>query len=96
MQINPRAYPPPVLAHWGDDILNSAFQGVVSGKGNKNAYVFEAVFRTNNADLITLVEQKKAQYADHVKCNSTRYRVYPSTCIGVVEPNIGFPIAHSN
>ena len=74
MQINPRAYPHPVLAHWGDDVLSSAFQGVVSGRGAKNAYAFDAVFKTNNADLLTLVEQKKAQYAVHVECNSTRYR----------------------
>ncbi len=74
MQINPRAYPHPVLAHWGDDILSSMFQGVVSGKGAKNAYVFEAVFKTNNADLLTLVTQKKATYAVHVECTSTRYR----------------------
>jgi hypothetical protein len=50
------------------------FQGVVSGKGAKNAYVFEAVFKTNNADLIMLVEQNKASYAVHVECTSTRYR----------------------
>jgi hypothetical protein len=74
MQINPRAYPHPVLAHWGDDILNSTFQGVVSGKGAKNSYVFEAVFKTNNADLIELVEQKAAFYAVHLECTSTRYR----------------------
>jgi hypothetical protein len=74
MQINPRAYPHPVLAHWGDDITNSTFQGVVSGKGLKNAYLFDAVFKTNNTDLITLVEQKQAIYAVHVECISTRYR----------------------
>src|ERR1700761_1808486 len=74
MQINPRAYPHPVLAHWGDDIMNSMFQGVVTGKGAKNAYVFEAVFKTNNADLLTVVVRKKAMYAVHVECTSTRYR----------------------
>ena len=74
MQINPRAYPHPVLAHWGDDIIDSTFQGVVTGSGAKNAYIFEAVFKTNNADLLTLVEQKKAMYAVHVECTSTRYR----------------------
>jgi hypothetical protein len=75
MQINPRAYPHPVLSHWGDDITNSAFQGVVSpGKGAKNAYIFEAVFKTSNEDLRKLVEQKKAMYAVHVECTSTRYR----------------------
>src|ERR1017187_706424 len=80
MQVNPRAYPHPVLSHWGDDILNSNFQGVVSGKGVKNAYVFDAVFKTNNTDLLTLVDQKKAMYAVHVECTSTRYRnIFKST-----------------
>src|ERR1035437_10145644 len=74
MQIRPRSYPHPVLSHFGDDILNSVFMPVVSVKGAKNAYVFEAVFKTNNADLLNLIEQNKAQYAVHVECNQTRYR----------------------
>jgi len=74
MQINPRSYPHPVLSHWGDDIVDSAFQGVVSGHGAKHAYVFEAVFKTNNADLLALVEKRQAMYAVHVECTSTRYR----------------------
>jgi hypothetical protein len=43
-------------------------------KGTKNAYVFDAVFETNNADLLTLINQHKAQYAVHIECNQTRYR----------------------
>jgi hypothetical protein len=74
MQINPRAYPHPVLAHWGDDVMNSNFQGVVTCKGAKNAYVLEAVFKTNNADLLALIQRKQAMYAVHVECISTRYR----------------------
>jgi hypothetical protein len=74
MQIKPRAYPHPVLSHFGDDILNSVFMPVVTVKGAKNAYVFDAIFKTNNADLLNLVEEKKAQYAVHVECNQTRYR----------------------
>lgn len=74
MQIKPRSYPHPVLSHFGDDILNSVFMPVVKVKGAKNAYVFEAIFKTNNADLLHLIEQKKAQYAVHVECNQTRYR----------------------
>ena len=74
MQIKPRSYPHPVLSHFGDDILNSVFMPVVKVKGAKNAYVFEAVFKTNNEDLLQMVEQKKAQYAVHVECNQTRYR----------------------
>jgi hypothetical protein len=47
---------------------------VVEVKGNKNAYVFDAVFKTNNADLLQLIEQKKARYAVHIECTQTRYR----------------------
>jgi hypothetical protein len=74
MQIKPRSYPHPVLAHFGDDIVNSIFMPVVTVKGNKTAYAFDAVFKTNNADLLKLVEQKKARYAVHVECTQTRYR----------------------
>lgn len=74
MQVKPRSYPHPVLAHFTDDIANSVFQPVVTVKGNKNAYVFDAVFKTNNADLLQLIEQKKARYAVHVECTQTRYR----------------------
>jgi hypothetical protein len=74
MQIKPRSYPHPVLTHFSDDIVNSIFMPVVEVKGNKNAYVFDAVFKTNNADLLQLIEQKKARYAVHIECTQTRYR----------------------
>jgi hypothetical protein len=74
MQVKPRSYPHPVLSHFGDDIVGSIFQPVVKVKGIANAYEFEAIFKTNNTDLLTLVDQKKAQFAVHVECNQTRYR----------------------
>jgi hypothetical protein len=74
MQIKPRSYPHPVLAHFGDDIVNSTFMPVVTVKANKNAYSFEAIFKTNNADLLQLIAQKKARYAVHIECPQTRYR----------------------
>jgi hypothetical protein len=74
MQIKPRSYPHPVLTHFSDDIVNSIFMPVVEVKGNKNAYVFDAVFKTNNADLLQLIEKKKARYAVHIECTQTRYR----------------------
>ncbi len=74
MQIKPRSYPHPVLAHFTDDIVNSVFQPAVTVKGNKNAYVFDAVFKTNNPDLLQLIAEKKARYAVHVECTQTRYR----------------------
>src|SRR5262245_1990819 len=74
MQIKPRSYPHPVLAHFSDDIVNSVFQPVVTVTGNKNAYSFDAIFKTNNADLLELIKGKKARYAVHVECTQTRYR----------------------
>jgi hypothetical protein len=74
MRIRPRSYPHPVLTHFSDDIVNSIFMPVVEVKGNKNAYVFDAVFKTSNTDLLQLIEQKKAGYAVHVECAQTRYR----------------------
>lgn len=43
-------------------------------KGIKNAYAFDAVFKTNNNGLLQLIEQRKARYAVHVECTQTRYR----------------------
>lgn len=74
MQIKPRSYPHPVLSPFGDDVINSVFQPVVTVKGNKNAYAFDAVFKTNNTDLIALIQQKKARFAVHIECLQTRYR----------------------
>jgi hypothetical protein len=74
MQVKPRSYPHPVLSHFSDDLKGSIFQPVVKVKGIANAYVFEAIFKTNNTDLLRLIDQKKAQYAVHVECNQTRYR----------------------
>ena len=74
MQIKPRSYPHPVLTYFGDDIVNSVFMPVVEVRANKNAYVFDANFKTNNVDLLQLIAQKKARYAVHVECTQTRYR----------------------
>ncbi|MEO7653552.1 MAG: hypothetical protein ABIZ80_24095 [Bryobacteraceae bacterium] len=48
--------------------------GIVIGFVGMRTYAFDAVFKTNNADLIQLVEQKKARYAVHIECLQTRYR----------------------
>src|SRR5579875_258765 len=74
MQIKPRSYPYPVLSHFGDDVINSVFQPVVTVSGSKNSYSFNAIFKTNNSDLLQLVAKKAAKYAVHVECVQTRYR----------------------
>ncbi|MBL8212443.1 MAG: hypothetical protein JNK87_17135 [Bryobacterales bacterium] len=47
---------------------------VVEVGANKNAYSFDARFKTSNTDLLALIEQKKAHYAVHIECAQTRYR----------------------
>src|SRR5580698_2335505 len=74
MQVKPRSYPHPVLSHSGDYVTGSVFQPVVEVRGIANAYEFKATFKTNNEDLLKLIEQKTAQFAVHVECNQTRYR----------------------
>lgn len=74
MQVKPRSYPHPVLSHFGDDVVGSIFQPVVKVEITKNAYALNAVFKTNNEDLVQLVKAKKAFYAVHVECLQTRYR----------------------
>lgn len=74
MQIKPRSYPYPVLSHFGDDVVESVFQPVVTVAGARNAYSFSAIFKTNNSDLLELVAKKAAKYAVHVECVQTRYR----------------------
>ncbi len=71
MQVKPRSYPHPVLSHFGDDIVDSIFMPVVKVKGIANAYEFEAIFKTNNADLLALIVQGKAQFA---RCMSSAIR----------------------
>ncbi len=74
MQVKPRSYPHPVLSHFSDDIVGSVFQPVVTVKGVKNAYVFDATFKTNNVELLQMVKDKTAFNAVHVECVQTRYR----------------------
>ncbi len=81
MVISPRAYPHPVLAsHFCDDVVDSEFDNPLQIKTTKTAYVLQAQCRTSNRGLLRLIEERKAAYAVHVECTSTRYRkVFQST-----------------
>lgn len=74
MLVKPRAYPHPVLSHFGDDIVGSLFQATVVVKGTQTSYQFDIAAKTSNADLKALLKDGQAQIAIHVECASTRYR----------------------
>lgn len=74
MQINYRQYPHPVLAHFSDDLVKCAFQCMLKTITTKTEYKIEVTCKTSSRDLVNLINDKKAYYAVHIECASTRYR----------------------
>ena len=73
MRIRRRSYPYPVLSPFSDDV-QSRFQADVHPRPGAQTYIFDAAFRTNNAELLKMVSEKRAHYAVHLECAKTRYR----------------------
>jgi hypothetical protein len=74
MEINKRTYPHPVLAEFNDDYQQAIFQPSVQISGNKAFYKIQMNCKTSSKALNQLISEKKAAYAVHVECSSTRYR----------------------
>jgi len=74
MQIKPRLYPHPVLAWFSDDYQNCVFSPEIIIEGKKEFFRVSMTCNTSSNSLKDLIQQKKAAYAVHVECTSTRYR----------------------
>lgn len=74
MLVRPRSYPHPVLSHFGDDVLDSAFQCTVAVQGTQTSYAAKVTARTSNKGIQDLVRAGRAEYAVHLECPATRYR----------------------
>lgn len=74
MQINYRQYPHPVLSYFADDVIDSDFQASLKSSKTQNTYIFEAQCITSSDGIIQLINEKKACYAFHFECSTTRYR----------------------
>ncbi|WP_274649017.1 hypothetical protein [Paenibacillus humicola] len=74
MQINYRQYPHPVLSYFADDVIDSDFQASLKSSKTQNTYIFEAQCVTSSDGINQLIEEKKACFAFHFECSTTRYR----------------------
>ncbi|PZE20323.1 hypothetical protein [Paenibacillus xerothermodurans] len=74
MQINYRQYPHPVLSYFADDVIDSDFQASLKSSKTQNSYIFEAQCITSSDGINKLLNEKKACYAFHFECSTTRYR----------------------
>lgn len=74
MQINYRQYPHPVLTYYADDVIDSDFQASLISSKTQNTYIFEGQCITSCDGINQLVEEKKACFAFHFECSTTRYR----------------------
>ncbi|WP_141504379.1 hypothetical protein [Paenibacillus luteus] len=74
MQINFRQYPHPVLSYFSDDVPDVDFQTALKPTKTHNTYIFDASAITSCDGLREYVVDRKAKYAFHIECQSTRYR----------------------
>lgn len=88
MQIKPRLYPHPVLAWFSDDYMSCIYQPAINVEGNKGFFKISMTCRTSSKSLNALIAEKKAAYAIHVECSSTRYRALFSSFESTFEVDI--------
>jgi hypothetical protein len=74
MQINYRQYPHPVLSYFSDDVIDSDFQASLKSSKTQNTYIFEATCVTSCEGINQLIDDKKARFAFHFECPTTRFR----------------------
>lgn len=65
-----------MLSPFGDDFVNCRFQAEVRVRSDRtgNLYALEVECRTDCKDLIELIRNRKACYACHIECMTTRFR----------------------
>lgn len=88
MQINPRLYPHPVLSWFSDDYPRRIFQPAINVSGNRGFFRISMTCKTSSRSIRELIQGKKAAYAVHVECSSTRYRTVFTSCEDEFEVDI--------
>ena len=74
MEIKERLYPYPVLSWYSDDYVDKMFQPSTEVTGNKKFYKIILTYKTSSKSINNLIKEKKATYALHLECTSTRFR----------------------
>jgi hypothetical protein len=62
------------LSWYSDDYVDTMFQPSFEITGNKKFYKIMLTYKTSSKSINTLIKEKKAIYALHLECTSTRFR----------------------
>lgn len=80
MNIEHKLYPYPVLSYFSDDYINSSFTSALNVVTKNDSILFEMTGKTDNAELLKLIEDGFAEYIFHIECPATSYRnIIPSS-----------------
>lgn len=75
MQLKERYHSYPVLAPYTNDYQNGQFRiKSLKDKSNSGQYLFEVDLYIDNAGLVNLIKEYKADFAIHVECSKTSFR----------------------
>lgn len=74
MNIEHKLYPYPVLSYFSDDYIDSVFTSSLNIIYKNGNILFEMQGKTDNLELLKLIEEGYAEYTFHIECPSTSYR----------------------
>ena len=79
MNIKYKLFPYPVLSYLTDDFVGSIFKADVTAEHAPNAVTIWNKLLLDNADILALINDDKAEYACHIECPQTSFReIYKS------------------
>ncbi|MFA6808457.1 MAG: hypothetical protein WCR27_05640 [Eubacteriales bacterium] len=74
MEIRYKLFPYPVLSSFSDDYVKSGFISEVNVIRDIKDLVFSLKVLIDDEELLSLIEQNKAEYVFHIECSQTSYR----------------------
>lgn len=85
MRIKSRLSPYPILDNYGDDYVKSSFTAEYEVSTQFSEVYGRIVFKLENEEIKSLIDNKKAEYLVHIECPSTCFRTKISTLEKEVE-----------
>lgn len=88
MDLKFRLFPYPILGEYYDDYRNTSFTDDLVYEMNGNKLSFAVTFKTDNEEIIRLIEEDNLTYAIHIECAQTSYRKIITTKEGTISFDI--------
>lgn len=88
MRLKNRLSPYPILDDFGDDYIDSSFTANYEIVAEFSQIYGKISFQLNNSEIQKLIEEDKAEYAVHIECPSTCYRIVKSSNKNEIEFNL--------